>query len=120
VSCAQFTTAEPLPSQDYYGGFIGIMVNPYSTLLGPSDISWTIENGNFQDESNHCIFDSPIYLLSKGSPNQFLLFRNTHHYTKVCGHLLNKHLIPKSWALTWSWSTLCCYKSLHFSGKAFH
>jgi hypothetical protein len=46
-----------------------------------------------------------------------------HTYTtwlKVSGHLLVEHLIPKSWALIWSWSPLCCYNSLHFSGKAFH
>ena len=29
---------------------------------------------------------------------------------KVCGHLLVKHLIPKSWALI---RTHCCYNSLH-------
>jgi hypothetical protein len=34
--------------------------------------------------------------------------------------LLVKHLIPKSWALIWSWSPLCCYNSLHSSGKVFH
>ena len=39
-------------------------------------------------------------------------------WPKVCGHLLVKHLIPKSWALIWSWSPLCCYNSLHSSGKA--
>uniref|UniRef100_A0AAZ3P2R5 EF-hand domain-containing protein n=1 Tax=Oncorhynchus tshawytscha TaxID=74940 RepID=A0AAZ3P2R5_ONCTS len=39
---------------------------------------------------------------------------------KVCGHLLVKHLIPTSWALIWSWYPLCCYNSLHSSGKAFH
>jgi hypothetical protein len=33
-------------------------------------------------------------------------------WPKVCGHLLVKHLIPKSWALQWSWSTLCCYNLL--------
>uniref|UniRef100_A0A8C7DPG1 Proprotein convertase subtilisin/kexin type 5a n=1 Tax=Oncorhynchus kisutch TaxID=8019 RepID=A0A8C7DPG1_ONCKI len=27
----------------------------------------------------------------------------------VCGHMLDEHLIPKSWALIWSWSPLCCY-----------
>jgi hypothetical protein len=43
--------------------------------------------------------------------------------SKVCGHLLIKHLIPKSW----SWSPLCCYNSLHSSrcwniaaGTCFH
>uniref|UniRef100_A0A4W5KGT7 Transporter n=1 Tax=Hucho hucho TaxID=62062 RepID=A0A4W5KGT7_9TELE len=28
--------------------------------------------------------------------------------------------IPKSWKLIWSLSPLCCYNSLHSSGKAFH
>jgi hypothetical protein len=32
-------------------------------------------------------------------------------------HLSN---IPKSWALIWSWSPLCCYNSLHYYGKDFH
>ena len=36
---------------------------------------------------------------------------------KVCGHLFVEHLIPKSWALIWSWSPLCCYNSLHSSGR---
>jgi hypothetical protein len=36
---------------------------------------------------------------------------------KVCEHLLIDHLIPKSRALIWSWSPLCCYNSLHSSGK---
>ena len=39
--------------------------------------------------------------------------------TKVCGHLLVKHLIPISWALIWSWSTLCCYNSLYLFLKGF-
>ena len=34
--------------------------------------------------------------------------------------LLVEHVIPKSWALIWSWSPLCCNGSLHSSGKAFH
>ena len=37
-------------------------------------------------------------------------------WPKVCGHLLVKHLIPKSWALIWSWPHLCCHNSLHTSG----
>ncbi|KAK6314285.1 hypothetical protein J4Q44_G00157440 [Coregonus suidteri] len=48
-----------------------------------------------------------------------LLNLDTLH-EKVCGYLLVEHLIPKSWALIWSWSPLCCYNSLHSSGKAFH
>ena len=39
---------------------------------------------------------------------------------KVCGHLLVEHLIPIWCALIWSWSPLCCYNSLHSSGKVFH
>uniref|UniRef100_A0A8C7RGW8 Heparan sulfate proteoglycan 2 n=1 Tax=Oncorhynchus mykiss TaxID=8022 RepID=A0A8C7RGW8_ONCMY len=39
---------------------------------------------------------------------------------EVCGHLLVVRLIPKLWALIWSWSPLCCYNSLHSSGKASH
>jgi hypothetical protein len=35
----------------------------------------------------------------------------------VCGHLFVEHLIQKSWALIWSWSPLCCYNSLHSSGR---
>ena len=38
----------------------------------------------------------------------------------VSGHLLVEHLIPKSWALIWSWSLVCCYNSLHSSGKDLH
>jgi hypothetical protein len=33
-------------------------------------------------------------------------------WPKVYGHLLVKHLIPKSWALICSWSLLFCYNSL--------
>uniref|UniRef100_A0A8C7I6A8 Lebercilin-like protein n=1 Tax=Oncorhynchus kisutch TaxID=8019 RepID=A0A8C7I6A8_ONCKI len=39
---------------------------------------------------------------------------------KVYGHPLVKHPIPESWALIWSWTPICCYNSLHSSGKAFH
>ena len=35
----------------------------------------------------------------------------------VSGHLLVEHLIPKSRALIWSWSALCCYNSFHSSGR---
>ena len=41
-------------------------------------------------------------------------------WPKVCRHLLFQHLIPKSWALIWSWSPLCCDNSQNSSGKAFH
>jgi hypothetical protein len=53
-----------------------------------------------------------------------ILLPKTHKSTtyttrpKVCEHLLNKHLIPKSWALIRSWSPLCCYNSLHSSGRS--
>ena len=39
---------------------------------------------------------------------------------KVCGHQLVEHLITQLWALIWSWSSVCCYNSLHSSAKAFH
>ena len=39
---------------------------------------------------------------------------------KVCGHLLVDHLIPKSWALIWSWSPLYCYTSLPHCCGDFH
>ena len=38
-------------------------------------------------------------------------------WPKVCGYLFFKHLIPKTWPLIWSWSPLCCYNSLHSSGR---
>jgi hypothetical protein len=38
----------------------------------------------------------------------------------VCGHLLPEHLIPKTRALIWSWSPLCCYNSLQPFGKPFY
>ena len=48
------------------------------------------------------------------------------HYNQTKVHYMTKsvwtpeHLIPKSWVLICSWSPLCCYNSLHSSGKAFH
>ena len=66
---------------------------------------------------------SPTLSVSGDKNNTFITFqcmRKLHHWPKVCGHLLILHLIPKSWALIWSLSLLCCYNSLHSSGKAFH
>ena len=41
---------------------------------------------------------------------------NRERYT-TCGHLLVEHLIPKSWALIWKWSPLCCYNRLTILGR---
>ena len=47
-------------------------------------------------------------------------YLSTLHKSRVCGNLLVEHLIAKSRSLIRSWSSICCYNSLHSSGKAFH
>ena len=51
--------------------------------------------------------------------------RNTDMYLLVTYTLHDQKYVdtwtsPKSWALIWNWSHLCCYNSLHSSGKDFH
>lgn len=36
-----------------------------------------------------------------------------HYMTKSYGHMLVERLIPKLWALVWSWSPFFCCNSLH-------
>ena len=55
----------------------------------------------------------------------FIFLFSVHNIHYMSKSMLVKHLIPKSWALIWSWSPLCCYNSLHSSaniaaGTCFH
>ena len=38
-------------------------------------------------------------------------------WPKVCGHLLVEHLIPKSWALIWSWSPFAAITASTLLGR---
>uniref|UniRef100_A0A4W5JF29 Transportin-1 n=1 Tax=Hucho hucho TaxID=62062 RepID=A0A4W5JF29_9TELE len=50
------------------------------------------------------VYQRCVTLVQKTLAQAMVRHANTHTPPKVCGHLLVKHLIPKSWSLIWSWS----------------
>ncbi|KAK6313184.1 hypothetical protein J4Q44_G00165310 [Coregonus suidteri] len=90
-----------------------------SSSVSPAESSQTEEEEAHQE-----------YGISTSRRRSPALYQNAHSYFHniilvqeiqyMAKSMWTPALIPKSRALIWSWSALCCYNSPHSSGKAFH